>query len=76
MRLVWDSLPLKVHGSTMMTVDQCRVKAAAAHEAADAASRAELRDAWRAIADEWEMIGALAELQRALVRPGAVAGLH
>jgi len=60
----------------MMSVDQCRVKAAAAHEAADAASRAELRDAWRAVADEWEVIGAVAELQRALMRPGAVVGLQ
>ena len=60
----------------MMNVDQCRMKAADALKAAAAASGPELRAAWRAVADEWDMIGAVAELHLTLTRPRAIVGLH
>jgi hypothetical protein len=55
----------------MMNASQCRERIAAAREAADAASGPDLHDAWQAVAHEWEVIAAIAELQRSLMRPGA-----
>ena len=60
----------------MMTADQCRERVAAAHEAADAAPGPELHDAWQAVAHEWEVITAIAELQRSLMRPGGPPSSH
>ncbi len=54
----------------MMSAGQCQERAAAALEAADAAPDPELRVAWEAVAQEWEVIAAIADLQRTLMRPG------
>ena len=60
----------------MMSTDQCRERVAAAHEAADAATSPELHEAWRKVAEEWEVIAAIAELQRALMQPGGPPSSH